>query len=1602
MSELSVVRDAVRGEEAAALPLLDTHIGCNPLDGFVAFRQRLDCPACDSEETPPHALTFSVKGNKCLADVCRPVALPEMDGSFTIVKPNATENCCLMTVHSDLEGAERCHLIEVCEGTATPEPEVKEPDPKPPNPSCPHWRLKAYPTLNDGGAFVLRTAHGDIVSNGIQDVTVNRHIDGGDISFGPFNGSLAELSGLEELVSSLLKSDAYRSVHEDDWSLAVELSAYLCLPERRALHELDFTVQASGSVLMTVEQGKDDASLSYVNGCSSRTCLWARPQTSRLRLRGGCSKITMRFVDSGATFKWLRVSGRATTEECRGTPQYPACNTAARRLLTSAADDAAAWAAARADPRDAIDLLQLPAGTVRRLLGGSDEGEEGDKEEGEGRKEEEGGPRIVSGYDIEREAAEAGAEEGDTEEDVSDEEGEDRTDLDAEVDVSCSVFNDHIFLNPDDGPCPAASNPVACPTCRNAWLARVYQFTEAGKPWRRHRCRNVLYRKILREKPVPVHAENVPDVFFRESSEPIFKGVQDDYVAQYEAHMCHPRDVHIKLVVCSSDEVAVHMNGRQVFWKRRHGSRGRRCWRSRRFVHLSAGCHHTVITHAHSAGTHGISLRLMTKHAWHCPAHLCRRIPKRFALHPFACGCEALPPTEPESLALTPPPAAPPPPPPPSIPETCPPASLATMGWEVCTWQSSNALSVGKDVKELSTVPGMSWTDAFDPDWRTSNCRMVKYVNFHPRSATEPLAHVYGLERFVANFRLRARTQWRQSADVRVSLQVYASDGFQLDVREVGVAGGGAGGADAMHDDAELVLRLVQPEAQAACKRRASRYVTLRRGRIYTVDALYWTGSGNKCLKIQYKVSGSCSWLVLHGGHPPDWQSSCGGTPPDCPPPAPVPPPEPENPSVPATCGNWRVRLWQLDGGSGKMTAVALWASNKRIAEGSPDFQTMTPSLTWEGPEPRRKTYSAIRAAPGWSVFRRNFFMVAEALLCVPYEYTAAVLAVRLQGRAVVIVNDRQVISMDDKSYDQHFARTATSSVLRGVGGQCLDVKVYYLHHTAYRSSLFVGVTYGTVVHERGRVKVDWATKTFAELKHSPSATPAIVLKHPETGVTDCVAPPPTCQGPCCGTCRTADIDLLATGVRLLLTNEWVSSGYYYLQLAVTRTTMRAGTHIKWSHLQQMQLVLTDEAREAVTTAAGGRRGCRAAPRPVNYRSWDEEDDSADCSAVTGRKGPLLDVSALAVGHRLQVTLRWPEEMARGRDGAASLAHACDQAAMPVQQALRDKDASITGTCVAFFTFKHGGCAYGVLKTHRTARAPPPPLPPSPPPSPPPPPLPPPPPPSPPPPSPPPPPPPPPTPPIPDLPPPPPPMSPPPPPPPPTAIATPSLTPSPLAAPAVCDRSAASASVQSVSAWLSKSRSGTSFMLLKFSLRESSHQHGIRRVALFVKDNVAKFLSKYRRYYSCPHLSGGGCPGEHASTAVWWAGCKTPPRGKTVSYTVAVPYITAVDLGGMCSRIHPDLPAQSCVIAVDRTFRGSVCSQVLVVYQRSCGKEKCVGVQGSSGSSRRLRGMHWGELAADFVAPRGWLPIDGLERSTEQSTMDPADDSIEEDLAKAN
>ena len=63
---------------------------------------------------------------------------------------------------------------------------------------------------------------------------------------------------------------------------------------------------------------------------------------------------------------------------------------------------------------------------------------------------------------------------------------------------------------------------------------------------------------------MPVHAENVPDVFFQESSKSIFEAVEDDYIAEYSTLLCYRRDVRVKFRICSRDEAVVHVNGRKV------------------------------------------------------------------------------------------------------------------------------------------------------------------------------------------------------------------------------------------------------------------------------------------------------------------------------------------------------------------------------------------------------------------------------------------------------------------------------------------------------------------------------------------------------------------------------------------------------------------------------------------------------------------------------------------------------------------------------------------------------------------------------------------------------------------------------------------------------------------------------------------------------------------------------------------------------------------------------------------------------------------------------------------------------------------------------
>lgn len=57
-----------------------------------------------------------MQGDKCLADICRPIAEEGLDGRFDVIRPNTTTNCCLVTIHTQQDGDDKCFLVEVCEG----------------------------------------------------------------------------------------------------------------------------------------------------------------------------------------------------------------------------------------------------------------------------------------------------------------------------------------------------------------------------------------------------------------------------------------------------------------------------------------------------------------------------------------------------------------------------------------------------------------------------------------------------------------------------------------------------------------------------------------------------------------------------------------------------------------------------------------------------------------------------------------------------------------------------------------------------------------------------------------------------------------------------------------------------------------------------------------------------------------------------------------------------------------------------------------------------------------------------------------------------------------------------------------------------------------------------------------------------------------------------------------------------------------------------------------------------------------------------------------------------------------------------------------------
>jgi hypothetical protein len=86
--------------------------------------------------------------------------------------------------------------------------------------------------------------------------------------------------------------------------------------------------------------------------------------------------------------------------------------------------------------------------------------------------------------------------------------------------------------------------------------------------------------------------------------------------------------------------------------------------------------------------------------------------------------------------------------------------------------------------------------------------------------------------------------------------------------------------------------------------------------------------------------------------------------------------------------------------------------------------------------------------------------------------------------------------------------------------------------------------------------------------------------------------------------------------------------------------------------------------------------------------------------------------------------------------------------------------------------------------------------------------------------------------------------------------------------------------------------------------------------------------------YTFPFVSHAGCSGRHASPSVSWTGCRTPPRDKSMTYTVAWPVDDDLDLSAFCNQMHPSLPKQSCVVGVEREINGQrvrACSLLCVL-----------------------------------------------------------------------
>lgn len=87
---------------------------------FLVHSRTSSCDAQNSSCIFLASQTFAhrqvvLQGDKCLADICRPIAGAGLDGNLEVIRPNATANCCLLTVHAQQDGADKCFLLEVCE-----------------------------------------------------------------------------------------------------------------------------------------------------------------------------------------------------------------------------------------------------------------------------------------------------------------------------------------------------------------------------------------------------------------------------------------------------------------------------------------------------------------------------------------------------------------------------------------------------------------------------------------------------------------------------------------------------------------------------------------------------------------------------------------------------------------------------------------------------------------------------------------------------------------------------------------------------------------------------------------------------------------------------------------------------------------------------------------------------------------------------------------------------------------------------------------------------------------------------------------------------------------------------------------------------------------------------------------------------------------------------------------------------------------------------------------------------------------------------------------------------------------------------------------------